>query len=260
MESDHPCLVLDSWRKPAIRRSQPCTPISRQGSFLGYVSLPVTANICTRSYAVGMDTATVQKEHVISAKNWTAALGVHPASIPNRGQSSFRAATFSRLKAANITELGTALLDIPHVRRMRLATKALAVQPMKFINRRGWTSAVLGLINRGRDHSKTCACTLISNHPSEVTLKWKGDAAATFRRRGGTQQTVLLRGVNDDSTTLRSLFQAPRCGQYPPLLCVSLRYGSKGPRHFRVSLALAQTLEKEVRGARAGFNTPLFIV
>jgi lysine 2,3-aminomutase len=34
----------------------------------------------------------------------------------------------------------------------------------------------------------------------------------------------------------------------------------KGTEHFRVSLATAQRLEKEVRGATAGFNTPLVIV
>jgi lysine 2,3-aminomutase len=34
----------------------------------------------------------------------------------------------------------------------------------------------------------------------------------------------------------------------------------RGIEHFRVSLRTAQSLEKVVRGATAGFNTPLFIV
>ena len=34
----------------------------------------------------------------------------------------------------------------------------------------------------------------------------------------------------------------------------------KGTEHFRVPLRSAQELEKEVRGATAGFNTPLFVV
>ena len=72
-------------------------------------------------------------------------------------------------------------------------------------------------------------------------------------------QSVLLRGVNDDATTLRSLIK--RLGRinihpYYVYLCDMV----KATEHFRLPLRAAQRLEKEVRGATAGFNTPLFIV
>ena len=72
-------------------------------------------------------------------------------------------------------------------------------------------------------------------------------------------QSVLLRGVNDDATTLRSLIK--RLGRinihpYYVYLCDMV----KATEHFRLPLSAAQRLEKEVRGATAGFNTPLFIV
>ena len=72
-------------------------------------------------------------------------------------------------------------------------------------------------------------------------------------------QSVLLRGVNDDAATLRSLYKALGAVNIHPYylyLCDMV----KGTEHFRVSLATAQRLEKEVRGATAGFNTPLVIV
>lgn len=72
-------------------------------------------------------------------------------------------------------------------------------------------------------------------------------------------QAVLLRGVNDDAATLRSLIK--RLGRvnihpYYVYLCDMV----KATEHFRLPLKAAQRLEKEVRGTTAGFNTPLFIV
>ena len=65
--------------------------------------------------------------------------------------------------------------------------------------------------------------------------------------------------MNDDAGTLRSLIK--RLGRinihpYYVYLCDMV----KATEHFRVPLRTAQRLEKEVRGATAGFNTPLFIV
>ena len=72
-------------------------------------------------------------------------------------------------------------------------------------------------------------------------------------------QAVLLRGVNDDAMTLRSLIKGlGRINIHPyyVYLCDMV----KATEHFRLPLRTAQRLEKEVRGVTAGFNTPLFIV
>jgi lysine 2,3-aminomutase len=220
---------------------------------------PVYCQYCTRSYAVGMDTPVVQKEHVGSAKNWAAALDYirSHAAVEDVVLSG---GDVSRLKAATIAEIGAALLDIPNVRRIRLATKALSVQPMKFTSDDDWTGAVLDLVHRGRKSFKEVCIHTHFNHPNEVTA----EAESAMRRLHSEgvvvrNQTVLLRGVNDDSTTLRSLFKrlgAINIHPYYVYLCDMV----KGTEHFRVSLATAQRLEKEVRGVTAGFNTALFIV
>ena len=206
-----------------------------------------------------MDTPIVQKEHVTSAKNWAAALDYIRAhrQIEDIVVSG---GDVSRLKAANIAELGNALLDIPHVRRIRLATKAISVQPVKFLTDDEWTGAVLNLVSRARSLFKDVCIHTHLNHPREVT-----PLVERVMRRLHSEgvivrnQTVLLCGVNDDSSTLRALFKglgSVNIHPYYVYLCDMV----KGTEHFRVSLAMAQRLEKEVRGATAGFNTPLFIV
>jgi lysine 2,3-aminomutase len=98
------------------------------------------------------------------------------------------------------------------------------------------------------------------NHPNEVTPMV--EAAMRRLHEQGVfvrNQAVLLRGVNDDATILRSLIK--RLGwinihAYYVYLCDMV----KATEHFRLPLKTAQQLEKEVRGITAGFNTPLFIV
>ena len=75
LEDDHPCLAVDSLEEtdhspvPSLVHRYPDKVL-----FLVTSVCPVYCQYCTRSYAVGMDTPVVQKEHVISAKNWAPAL------------------------------------------------------------------------------------------------------------------------------------------------------------------------------------------
>jgi len=260
LEEDHPCLALDSLEETSHSPVQ--SLVHRYPDkvlFLVTSVCPVYCQYCTRSYAVGMDTQSVQKEHVASAKNWASALD-YIRSHPQIEDIVISGGDVARLKAANLVELGNVLLDIPHVRRMRLATKAVSVQPLKFLTDADWTDAVFQLIHRGRSLFKDVCIHTHFNHPREVTeeverVMRRLHSEGVFVRN----QTVLLRGVNDDAATLRSLIKrlgAVNIHPYYVYLCDMVR----GTEHFRVSLAAAQRLEKEVRGTTAGFNTPLFIV
>ncbi len=220
---------------------------------------PVYCQYCTRSYAVGIDTPLIQKEHVTSARNWEAALDY----IREHRQIEdivVSGGDVSRLKAAQLSNLGDALLDIDHIRRIRFATKAIAVQPMKFLSDDVWTNALLKIIERGRKMFKDICIHTHFNHPREVSplvervMRLLHASGVTVRN-----QTVLLRGVNDSAETLRVLNKSLgylNIHPYYVYLCDMV----KGTEHFRVALKTAQYLEKHVRGATAGFNTPLFIV
>jgi lysine 2,3-aminomutase len=260
LEDDHPCLVVDSLAESSQSPVQGLVHrYPDKALFLVTSVCPVYCQYCTRSYAVGLDTQLIQKDHVASAKNWAAALD-YIRRHPQIEDIVVSGGDISRLKAANLRELGTALLDIPTVRRIRLATKAVSVQPMKFLSDEDWTGAVLGLVARGRDLFKDVCVHAHFNHPREITPL----VEKTMRRLHShgvvvRNQSVLLAGVNDHPDTLRSLYKALGAVNIHPYylyLCDMV----KGTEHFRVSLATAQRLEKEVRGATAGFNTPLVIV
>jgi lysine 2,3-aminomutase len=259
-EDDHPCLKVDSL---AEREHSPVSSLVHRYPdkvlFLVTSVCPVYCQYCTRSYAVGQDTQLIVKDHVTSAQNWTPALDyirAH-AQIEDVVMSG---GDLARLKAAHVRSLGNALLDIEHVRRIRLATKALSVQPMKFLSDPEWLGAVLDLVRRARTMFKDVCVHTHFNHPSEVTPL--AEAAMRRLHEHGAfvrNQAVLLRGVNDDAGTLRSLIT--RLGRinihpYYVYLCDMV----KATEHFRLPLRTAQRLEKEVRGTTAGFNTPLFIV
>jgi len=53
-----------------------------------------------------------------------------------------------QLSPKNITTIGEALLAIPHVRRMRFATKGPAVMPMKILTDTPWVDALTGAFSR----------------------------------------------------------------------------------------------------------------
>lgn len=260
LEPDHPSLVVDSLCE---REHSPVTGLVHRYPdkvlFLATSVCPVYCQFCTRSYAVGGDTEQLQKDKVASANNWGPALDyirVHPdiEDVVISGGDT------ARLKPANLRFLGHALLDIPHIRRIRFATKGLAVQPMKFITDTAWMEALVEVVARARNEFKHVCIHTHFNHPREVTPTV--ERAMRILHSNGVlvrNQTVLLRGVNNDAATLRELVK--KLGRvnihpYYAYICDMV----KGTEHFRIPLHEAQTLEKQVRGSTAGFNTPLFIV
>jgi lysine 2,3-aminomutase len=260
LESDHPCLVVDSLEE---RGHSPVQSIVHRYPdkvlFLVTSVCPVYCQYCTRSYAIGLDTPLVQKDHVTSAQNWTAAID-YIRGRPEIEDVVISGGDIARLKPAHVRELGNALLQIEHIRRLRFATKALSVQPMKFLNDQEWLNSILEIVERGRAAFKDVCIHTHFNHPREITplveqaMRRLHDKGVLVRN-----QAVLLRGVNDNAETLRALVKGlGRINIHPyyVYLCDMV----KGTEHFRLPLSVAQRLEKEVRGTTAGFNTPLFIV
>lgn len=260
LEDDHPCLTLDSLEE------QNHSPVSGlvhrypdKALFLVTSLCPVYCQYCTRSYAVGLDTELVQKNHLSSARHWGAAIDYireHKAIedvVVSGGD-------VARLKAADLRELGQQLLAIDHIRRIRFATKAVSVQPMKFLHDEAWVKALFEIVESARASFKHVCIHTHFNHPSEITPLV--ERAMRRLHQNGVMvrnQTVLLRGVNDDADVLRALIKGlgrVNIHPYYVYLCDMVR----GTEHFRVPIGRAQQLEKEVRGTTAGFNTPLFVV
>lgn len=125
LEDDHPCLTLDSLDETGH------SPVSGlvhrypdKVLFLTNSVCPVYCPYCTRSYAIGLDTPLVQKNHVTSAQKWESAFAYIRQKIDIE-DVVISGGDAGRLKAAHVRQIGLTLLDIPHVRRLRFATKTL---------------------------------------------------------------------------------------------------------------------------------------
>ncbi len=164
-----------------------------------------------------------------------------------------------QLAPKSVTMIGDALLAIPHIRRMRFATKGPAVMPMKILTDRAWTDAIGGVVEKGRRMGKDVVLHTHFNNPNEISWITQQAMQLLFER-GITvrNQSVLIRGVNDDAAVMQLLVR--RLGYLNVhAYYVYMHDLVKGVEDLRTSVQTALDIEKFVRGSTAGFNTPTFI-
>ncbi len=143
-----------------------------------------------------------------------------------------------------------ALRAIPHVKVLRLATRAPAVLPMRI------TPELCARLAR---HRPLWVNTQF-NHPRELTP----DAARACDRlvRAGlpvSNQTVLLRGVNDSADTLAALcagLQELSVRPYYLFQCDPVR----GARHFSVPIPDGLRLVRALRDRLGGLCQPQYVM
>ena len=261
LESDHPMLTLDSLGEqsdapvPGLTHRYPDKVL-----FLALDTCPVYCRFCTRSYAVGLDTDTVEKVQLkANQERWRTALQ-YLQERPEVEDVVISGGDMYRLKASQVLEIGNALLDIPHIRRIRFATKGIAIQPMKIISDTEWTDAVTTVVERGRRMHKEVVIHTHFNTPNEVTSISQRAVNILFER-GITvrNQAVLQNGVNDTPELMTSLVKKLSYINVHPYY-VYVHDLVRGTEDLRTTVDKAIELEKHIRGITAGFNTPLFIV
>ena len=258
---DHPKLGLDSLHEqadapvPGLTHRYPDKAL-----FLPLSTCPVYCRFCTRSYAVGVDTEEVEKVELrVSVERWQRAFR-YIASRPELEDIVISGGDAYNLRATQITEIGETLLAMPNIRRLRFATKGPAVMPQKILTDQAWTDALTSVVDHGRKLHKEVVLHTHFNHPTEITAITE-EAMNLLFERGITvrNQCVLQRGVNDTARVMTLL--AKRLGHvnvHP--YYVYLHDLVKGVEDLRTSLDTAIIIEKHVRGATAGFNTPTFVV
>lgn len=103
--------------------------------------------------------------------------------------------------------IGMRLLDIPHILRVRIASKGLAICPSRLIDPKDeWTNVIIDLSHRGRKMGKSIALHTHFNHPHEITWITKVASQRLFEEGVIVRnQTVLLKGVNNHVDTMKSL-------------------------------------------------------
>lgn len=258
---DHPKLGLDSLHE---LEDSPVAGLTHRypdkALFLPLDTCPVYCRFCTRSYAIGIDTDQVEKVHFkAKSERWQAAFKyissrVELEDIVVSGGDAYN------LRAAQITEIGEALLAMPNIRRIRFATKGPAVMPQKILSDHPWTDAITAVVEKGRKLHKEVVVHTHFNHPKEITEITQRAMNVLFER-GITvrNQCVLQRGVNDTVEVMKLLVKRLGHVNVHPYY-VYVHDLVKGVEDLRTTLDTALTLEKHVRGATAGFNTPTFVV
>jgi EF-P beta-lysylation protein EpmB len=154
------------------------------------------------------------------------------------------------LSDQRLASLTDAIEKISHVRRLRVHTRQPIVLPSRVDA--GLTAWLRGL-------KLPIVFVLHTNHPNEIDTEVR-EACATLRGTGVTllNQTVLLRGINDDQSVLaelsRQLFDA---GVLPYYLHVLDRV--RGAAHFDVQEEHARILAGALAAELPGYLVPRLV-
>lgn len=260
LSPDHPMLKLDSLHE---QEDAPVPGLTHRyvdkALFLPLDTCPVYCRFCTRSYAVGLDTEQVEKVQLgVNPKRWAKAFK-YIASRPELEDIVVSGGDTYQLAPRNIRQIGETLLKMDNIRRIRFATKGPAVMPMKILTHGDWTDALCEMAELARSMGKEVALHTHFNNPSEIT--WITQKAIQLLISRGVyirNQSVLIRGVNDDPETMRLLVKRlGHIGVHP--YYVYMHDMVRGVEDLRTRVQTALDIEKYVRGSTAGFNTPTFV-
>ncbi|KAI5865915.1 kama family protein [Durotheca rogersii] len=259
---DHPKLSLDSLNETG---DSPVKGVIHRypdrAVFLASSVCPVYCRNCTRSYSVGADTEEVSKTRFLPIQKRWEAMFDYIERTPALRDILVSGGDLYTLSPDQIRMIGMRLLGIPHIERIRIASKGLAICPSRFIDPDDdWAGAVIDLSHRGRKLGKGVALHTHFNHPNEITWVTRLAAQRLFEE-GVTvrNQTVLLNGVNNDVDTMKSLIaqlSSLNVQPYYVFQCDMVR----GIEDMRTPLQEILALEAAIRGSIAGFMTPNFVV
>lgn len=258
---DHPMLTLDSLHE---QEDAPVPGLTHRyfdkALFLPLNTCPVYCRFCTRSYAIGVDTDTVEKVDLkVDPKRWEQAFA-YIESRPELEDIVISGGDAFNLPAKYIQMIGERLLNMPNIRRIRFATKGPAVMPMKVLSDTDWVDALTAVNDLGRKlHKHVCLHTHF-NTPNEITEITRESMNVLFER-GITlrNQSVLQAGVNDTTEVMQELVRRLSEINVHPYY-VYQHDMVRGVEDLRTSLKTNIEIEKFIRGSVAGFNSPVFVV
>jgi lysine 2,3-aminomutase len=227
--------------------------------FLPITICPVYCSYCTRSRLIGGDTESIQKDgHGANPKHWVQVfeyLGRNPLveDVVVSGGDAFM------LTPAQLEHIGEELVKIPHIRRIRFATKGIAIFPMKILTDDAWFKSFLKVQKLGRTYGKQVVIHTHFSCTKEIT-KWSQLAMDKLFNEGVVvrNQAVLQEHVNNTVEEMVLLTRKISFMNIQPYY-VYMHDMVPGCEHFRTTLKEGVELEKAVRGTTAGFNTPTFV-
>jgi len=154
------------------------------------------------------------------------------------------------LATAKLEELSQGLADIPHVTRLRIHTRLPVVLPERIDAAfQDWLAAL----------PLQKVVVLHANHANEFDASVDA-ACARLREAGATvlNQSVLLRGINDDALALETLSERLFAAGVLPYYLHQLDR-VQGAAHFEVSDQRALDLLETLRGRLPGYLVPKLV-
>lgn len=259
-QSDHPMVNLDSLHEQG---DSPTSGLVHRYPdrvlFLPLDVCPVYCRFCTRSYAIGNETDSVTKVNFkANMERWKESFAYLAArseieDVVVSGGDAYI------LPPKLLRHIGETLLAIPHIRRIRFASKGPAVAPMKILTDDDWTGTLVDLCRQGREAGKEVCLHTHFNSRHEIT-EISRQAMDRLFTEGVTvrNQSVLIRGVNNTPEEMTRLVRKLSYMNVQPYYV----YQHDMVVHvedMRTTVGTTLELERAVRGRTAGFNTPLFV-
>ena len=262
IEEDHPLATLDA----LAEQSDSPAPglIVRHPDRALLVALdvcPVYCRYCTRSYSVGAATATIPDKVTmpINPQRWSQALKWVSEHVSVR-EVIVSGGDIWTLAPRHLEQLGTAVLSIPHVRRLRFSTRGLTAAPGRLVNDGPWRRGFAEMSEDAQRRGKRLAVHTHFNVAAEVDAQAASALEVLDTLRVAVRNhSVLLHGVNDIPAAVTSLaIRLGDLGVVPYYLFVGDLV--PGSEHLRTSVADAMAIERQILGVLPGYDIPRVIV
>jgi len=203
----------------------------------------VYCRFCTRSRMVGAGGGVRSTGHLAPAFEWLRAHAEIRDVIVSGGDPLV-------MSTERLAQLFKQLRAIPSIETIRLATRAPVTLPSRVTPE---------LVRALRPFHPVWIMTHF-NHPKELTPQ-AGKACRRLVDAGFPvmNQTVLLRGINDDKETLEALFRGLIRWRVRPYYLLQAD-PVRGTSHLRTPIDTGLGLMKELQGRLSGIALPKFIV
>ena len=213
---------------------------------------------CTRMDLVGNDTPNIVKYRFKQKQQerWNDMLD-YLRRTPSVRDVVVSGGDIANLPPAQLESFMMQLLEIPNIRDVRLATKALQALPQHFLQ-----DEVLKTLERIAKKAHECEVEIAVhthvNHANQVTPTFAKAVRHLLDMgyRDVRNQGVLLRGVNSDSHDMLDLcfmlLDYAKVMPYYFYMCDMI----PNSEHWRLSVREAQRLQHDIMGYLPGFATP----
>jgi lysine 2,3-aminomutase len=246
----------DMWAVEGLTHRYPTKVLAEMLS-----TCPQYCGHCTRMDLVGNDVPQVEKHRfVLPQKDRYARILEHLKNTPQVRDVVVSGGDIANLPIATLEGFVSALMNLPNIKDIRLATKGLMGIPQHFLQ----DDVVRGLerlARKARDRGVDLAVHTHVNHANQVT-PLVAKAVRTLLDigyRDVRNQGVLLRGVNTSATALLELcFTLLDHGKIMPYYFYQCDM-IPGAEHWRLAIHEAQKLQHDIMGYLPGFATPRLV-